>query len=125
MKDIILDTNFIISAVNYKIDIKEELNRICPFLFRICIIDKTILELKKLTETEKTRLDAILALKISQVFNILRTHGEKYVDELLIDFSKSKSVIVATNDKELKEKLSCPVIVIRNKKYFELKNSRI
>lgn len=122
MKDIILDTNFLISAIKFKIDIKGELTRICPFMFRICILDKILLELKKLTESEKTRLEALLALKFTSIYHLIRTQADKSVDESLIELSKYKSIIIATNDKELKEKLSSPVIVIRNKKYFELKN---
>ena len=122
MKDIILDTNFLISAVKFKIGIKEELTRICPFMFRICIIDKTLLELKKLTESEKTRLEALLALKFTSLYHLIRTQSEKPVDDILVELSGYKSIIIATNDKELKEKLLSPVIMIRNKKYFELKN---
>lgn len=122
MKDIILDTNFLISAVKFRIDIKGELTRICPFMFRICILDKILLELKKLTESEKTRLEALLSLKFTSLYHLIRTQSEKSVDDILVELSKYKSIIIATNDKELKEKLLSPVIVIRNKKYFELIN---
>ena len=121
MKDIILDTNFIISAIKYKIDIQEELSRIFPVLFRICVLDSVLIELKKLTKSPTTRLEAVLGLKITSPFYVIKTEN-KNVDYSLVELSKNKGVVVATNDKELKEKLSCPVIVIRNRKYFELIN---
>src|SRR3989344_3473855 len=108
MKDIILDTNFIISAVKYKIDIREELIRIFPILFRICVLDSVLFELKKLTESPTTRMEAVLGLKITSPFYVLKTKNN-FVDNTLIELSKNKDVIIATNDKELKERLNCSV----------------
>ena len=120
MKDVVIDTNFLILALKYRIDIKEELTRILPFMFRIDILDKSLLELKKLTESPKTQLEALLALKLSATFHLLRSLDGS-VDDNLVRLSENKQVIIATNDKELKERLKGKYIVIRNMKIFELK----
>ena len=56
MKKIILDTNFIVTALKFKIDLFSELRKALDFQYEIFILDKTIDELKKLKAT--------LALKI-------------------------------------------------------------
>ena len=51
-------------------------------------------------------------------------YNANYADEAILNYAKeNKNVIVATNDKELKEKLienNIPVMVVRQKKYFEV-----
>jgi len=121
MKDIFLDTNFLISAVKYKIDIKSELDRICDFLYRIVVLKGVLLELKSLEKNPKTKTDAKLAQKIALTFHIFDSPINKKVDDILINLSNLQGAIIATNDKELKQKLKGPKIVIRNKKYFEFK----
>lgn len=119
VKKIILDTNFLIYCVKYKILIEKELDRVIISNYKIYIIDKTLDELKKLTEDNKTKLQAKIALEICKSFSIIHTSKDKLVDSLIKDHIDSET-IVATNDKELKSSLKCPVIVVRKKQYLEL-----
>lgn len=124
MYKIILDTNFIITALKFRIDIFSEFQRICNFEYSINILDKSIDELEKLIKknkinkaTFKLTKDIIKFKKIK----IIKTKGNN-VDELLL---KQKNAVIATQDKILKNKLEkkkIPIIIIRQKNHLELKN---
>ncbi|MBI5871740.1 hypothetical protein HZB88_01500 [archaeon] len=120
MQDIILDTNAIIGAVINKIDIQRELNRICYFRFRICVLDKTIRELEKLINEGdfKQKKCASLALKFIKAagISILKTEGTGSADNEIARLG-AKAIIV-TQDKELKKKLKGRKIIIRQKGYL-------
>lgn len=118
-KKIILDTNFLIYCVKYKIQIEKELDRIIDSNYKIYIIDKTLDELKKLRENNKTKLQAKIALEICSNFKAIETNKDKLVDDLIKE-SIDNNTIVATNDKALKSSLKCQVIVVRSKSHLEL-----
>ena len=48
MKTIILDTNFLIYCVKYKIDFFSEIDRICNFNYKLSVLSSTIDELNSL-----------------------------------------------------------------------------
>jgi|TARA_Y100000310_G_scaffold335338_2_gene417125 hypothetical protein len=116
MKTILLDTDFLLQSLRWKIDLETELRRILDFSFTLCILDKTLEELEgkkdeQLAKTYITRLE------------ILPTKKDKPVDDLLFTYEPKEDLIVATQDKELKEKLkkrNIPLITIRNKSHLEL-----
>ncbi|MBI4919620.1 ribonuclease VapC [archaeon] len=114
-KKIYLDTNFLVYCVQNKISILDELNRICDFKYEICIIDKTIEELRKLKG--KYSQPGKIAELIVNKLNIQKIKSDKTVDEALIELSDEEK-IVATNDKELIKKLNCKVIIVKQKKYL-------
>jgi len=114
MKTIILDTNFLLIPYNYKIDIFSEIERICHFKYQLKIIDKTLDELKKL-KGEKFTLNLIKQKNIK----VIKTKTTNYVDNIL----KESKDIIATHDKLLiKQIKNKPLIILRQKKYLELKN---
>jgi rRNA-processing protein FCF1 len=113
MKTVILDTSFLLTALQNKIDIKEELTRILDHSFQLAIIDKTKDELKG----KKLENLAITFLKVFKVKTIPTTK-DKNVDNHILE--QPKDTIVATQDKKLKEKLKkrrMPIITIRQKRY--------
>ena len=114
MKKIILDTNFLIYCIQFKIDIVSEIDRVCFFPYKLAIIDKTLNELEKVKPKELNLIKIFV-----EKLEIIRTEETK-VDLALINLSKE--CIVATQDKELKRSLRGPVLVIRQKKYFQLLN---
>jgi rRNA-processing protein FCF1 len=115
MYTIVLDTNIILDALKFKIDLLEELKRICNFQYEIKILDKTLKELENKPNSK-------LAFKWLKEKNIKLINTEfGYVDDLLIQLSKE--YIIATNDKDLKRKLkNHPIITIRQKKYLIMQN---
>ncbi|MBI2667687.1 hypothetical protein HYX17_02855 [Candidatus Woesearchaeota archaeon] len=117
MRKIILDTDFLLTSLKFKVDVISEIDRICDFKYNIFIIDKTLDELKdkKLGK---------LALEIIKRFETIKTKKDKIADELILELN-DKNIIVATQDKEFKKKLKrekIPIITIRQKKYLILQN---
>lgn len=111
MQKIILDTNFLLYCLREKIDLFGELNRIVNVNYKIYILDKTLDELKN---KKQGKLAAEFAKKY---FEIIKTE-QGYVDDLLL----KQDAIIATMDKELREKLKKrgkQIIILRQKKYLK------
>ena len=114
---IVLDTNLILYSLKYKVDIFNELKRICNFKYEIKILDKTLDELKN-------KPNGTLALRFIKEKNIKLINSENgYVDELLLKLPRT--YIIATNDKALKTQVKLQnkaLITLRQKKYLILEN---
>lgn len=125
MKEVILDTNFLMAVSQFKVDIFSEIERISDFKYELCIIDKTVDELESIIENQKgkNKAAAKLALSIIKTKKLKKIKTpEGTVDDLIIKIS-NKDTIVATQDMELKRKLRekrVPMIVLRQKKYLIL-----
>ncbi len=112
MRKIILDTNFLIYCVKFKIDFFTEIERTCSFSYKLAVLDKTLDELEKVKPKELNLVKALI--KDLEIINTKETK----VDIALINLSKEN--IIATQDKELKKQLKGPVLVIRQEKYLQL-----
>ena len=107
MSKILLDTSFLITAAENKIDCYEELKG-----NELFILDKAIKELEKL---KKGKL-ALLILKKKKIKTI-KTNSKRSVDDLLVE---KKQYAVATQDIELKKRLKTrKIFTIRQKKYIK------
>jgi rRNA-processing protein FCF1 len=127
MKEVILDTNFLLTPIKFKVDIFGEIERIMDVPYQLCIIDKTIDELDNIIAKQKgkERDAAKLAKKILEKkgIHIIKTDKLKNVDQILLERAREKSFIVATQDMELKRRLKgrkIGLIILRNKKYLEI-----
>lgn len=123
MKRIILDTNFLLIPAQFKVDIFSEIRRIADFKYQLCVLDKTIDELKKIQKEQRGKHKAAAKLALALIKNKrikkLKTTSEKYVDDLLAQYSR-KDAIIATQDIGLKRRLKKPYIILRQKKYLAL-----
>ncbi|MGA2130094.1 MAG: hypothetical protein ABSG05_00560 [Candidatus Pacearchaeota archaeon] len=111
MKNIILDTSFIITAVAQKIDFFDEIQ---DKGLHIIVPEQTIKELKG--------LGAELALRIlnKNEFELLEMPG-KDADNAIISFArKNPTAIVATLDKGLQKKIRNSKMIIRGRKKLEI-----
>ena len=126
MKRIILDTNFLLIPYNFKVDIYEEIKRIVHDECLICIIDRTRYELDKILNTQKGKdkaaakfaLDLIDKKKPESIIT-----ENQHVDESILLLAEQEDCIVATQDKELKDKLKQlkrKIIVLRQKNHLEI-----
>ena len=119
MIKIIIDTNVLLAKNN--VDIFSELERICDFNYDICIIDKTIDEIKN-----KKNANLAMALINSKKISIIKTDKKKSVDDLILEAaSKDKSIIVVTQDIDLKRALKekgINIITIRQKNHLMFAN---
>lgn len=125
MKKIILDTNFLLIPLQFRLDIFSELNRICNFNYKLFVFEKTIDELRGIVEKQsmKHKKAAQFGLKLIKFKNIgILKSEQKDVDYDILN-SLSKDTIVATQDAELKRRLrskGAPIIILRQKKYLQL-----
>jgi len=120
---VLLDTNFFLDILHYKLDfsIFEEFEE----NVELFISSETLRELKSIAnkKTKEGRL-AIIASKLieSQKIKVVQSL-KKEVDEDLLALAKKEGFIVATNDKDLKEKLkkeNVRIAYLRNKKKIEV-----
>lgn len=122
MKKVILDTNMLLVPGSLGVDIGMELKRIMTTQYKVCVLQATIDELKKMAEgASKKAQNAKLGLKIAKTLSIIRKKG--YTDDLLVEEAKKKNTIIATQDQDLKKRLKTaekPHIVLRQKRYLML-----
>ena len=122
MKEAILDTNFILTCVKQKIDFFRDIPNMG---LNILIPTQVIEEIKRVansTKKLKFRDDAKLAQVILEKnkFTEIDIRG-KYVDRGLIKYAKDHPrLIVATLDKDIKNKVTNSKLVIRGKKKLEV-----
>jgi rRNA-processing protein FCF1 len=124
MEQVILDTNFILTAIRNKIDLFEELyfNG-----YKIIIPKQIINEIEKIkisVKKLKFRQEASLALTIieKQEFKNIDLKG-KNVDNAIINYAKENpGLIIATLDREIQNKLKKKnkIMIIKNKYNLEI-----
>jgi len=112
MKQIILDTSFILTCIKQKIDFFEELVEA-----QILIPEQVINEIKRLEN-----INSKLALKLLKKNKFKKINlGKAHVDKLIIRFAKENpKTIVATLDREIKNKTKNQKLIIRGKKKLEI-----
>ena len=125
MKKIILDTNFLMIPLEFRVDIFSEIDRICHFNYKLFVYGQSVSELKNIMQKQASahKKAAQFGLKLIKLKNIAMIDSEqKDVDTLILE-NLDKDTIVATQDialkKEVLEKGSC-VIILRKKKHLQL-----
>jgi rRNA-processing protein FCF1 len=113
MKQVLLDTNFILSCIKQKIDFFEYLELEG---YEILIPEKVSAELKKL----KKEFALNLLEKESKNFKKIFLTG-KTVDKSIVRYAKENpKLIIATLDREIQKKIRNKKMIIRNKKKLEI-----
>lgn len=122
MKHVLLDSNFIISCLRQKLDFFEQI----PLLgFEILIPKQVIKEIEKLSKTKSSAVlreesDLCLKLLSRSKFTLVKLKYNQ-VDKGIIGFAnENEDVIIATLDKELKNKIRNRKMIIRNRKKLEI-----
>ena len=132
-KKILLDTNFLLVPSQFGVDIFQEIERISDFNYKLYIVPATEKELLKIVETQKgaQKKAAELAILLLKAKNVLTVKTEKNkkrgdfqpVDDLIVEIASTQGFIVATQDKELKQRLlekGVRVITLIQRKYLKL-----
>lgn len=122
MKQVILDTNFILTCVKQKIDFFNEIETAG---MKILIPGQVIGELEGVVKSRKKlhfRDDAKLALKIlgKKTYKEVKLEGEDIDDGISKFAENNPKIAVATLDRELKKKLKNQKMVIKGKKRLEI-----
>ena len=122
MKKIILDTNFLTIPYQFNVDIFEEIDRIMEEDYELITLDKVLEELKRMKKG-KDAIAARIGLELIEKKNIkVINTDEKKVDNAIVKLA-NKDMIVATNDRVLREKLknkNVKVLYLRSKKHLEM-----
>ena len=120
MRQIILDTNFLIYCAENKIDYSHEIMMLMNEGYELVVPSSVVQELEEIYKNGEKLSDrsaAFLALKILKAndVKVLVSRG-KYADEAIIDQVRMGS-IVATLDLDLRKKLkNSRIIVIQGKR---------
>lgn len=122
MKQIILDTSFILTCVKQKVDFFEYLEMQG---FQILIPKEVIGEIEKIVGSKKKlkfRDATELALKILKNHSFKKVDlNSRNVDNGIVKFAKeNQDIVVGTLDSEIKKKIKNPKLVIREKKRLEI-----
>jgi uncharacterized protein len=124
MKRIILDTNFLMIPFQFKVDIFSEIERVVEDEFEICVLDKSMDELKKLQGPSADGRAAKAAIAIVAKNKLTIVHSPtSYVDAAIVEMAEPGKTIVATQDQKLKMQLkykNVPIITMRAKKHLIL-----
>ena len=119
-RKILLDTNFLVAPFQLNVSIFEELEEMYPYN-QIYTLDDALQEAKSIESGKYGKL--VEKLIEVQDIEVLETQGEGSVDDLLVDISNE--FIIATNDKELKQRLTeegKEVVFIRSKSHLQAIN---
>lgn len=123
MKQVLLDTNFIMTCAKQKIDFFEQI----PLMgLEILIPEQVVHELKLLSKSRDSayiREDADLALKLlnRNKFTSIKLRRNNDVDKGIIELAGTdKELIIATLDKELKSKIKNSKMIIKGKKTISI-----
>lgn len=118
MKQVLLDTNFIMSCARQKIDFFEQI----PLMGMEILIPKQVFdELKKLSKSRESafiRENADLALKLlnRNKFTLMKLRRNN-VDKGIIELAEeNKDLVIATLDKDLKAQIKNQKMIIKGKK---------
>ncbi len=125
MYTVIPDTNFWIYCIQWRIDIVREVERICPYGTKILLLTTVQTELEKLSKEKKVGKFAKIALALAKSFPKEETKNDTPADNVLVEKSKGKEIIIATQDRLLKSQLKCPIMGIKQKKYLFIINQNL
>ena len=121
---IILDTNFLFVTFQFNIDLISQIQSLIGATFSLYIYEGTIEELKSVErkgDKNKRYLPLIVSMLKRYNFKII-TSGQTYIDNQILE-NLNKKVIIATNDKELRQaiqKQGYSVLYLRQKSYLEM-----
>lgn len=128
---VILDTNFLTVPAQFGVDVFSEAERVLERSIEFILLDSVLDEIKeKLERAGKTESRMFkVALDLTErckVVEINHSMKESPVDDQLLEYAVSVSGVLATNDRELRERAAergVPVLILRGKKHLELKGS--
>ena len=122
MQNIFVDTNAWMSLGQHHVPLFQEIERLFGSSAKIFVLSGTISELQKIVDSArgKDKLAAKLALQIIEKKVIEKelsvSEKEGYVDDLLVEESKRKNLVI-TADFVLQKRLKRPYIIIKKNKF--------
>ncbi len=119
---ILLDTNFLIDSVRFKINLDDISGLVGSY--KLATISTVIDELKRISNYKfKDNTYAKLALKLIEENKMELIESDRRPDEAFLMLAKKESFIVATNDAQLRKKLNASgvkTIYLKSKKHLAI-----
>lgn len=128
MLRIVLDTNFLMIPIQFKVDVFAEIKRLLNEPYELCIYQGTIDELtdlakgnSKIAATAKLALTLIKQKNLKSLPNSYTQEGF-YIDKIILE-NITDNDIVCTQDKELKRQLrqkskKIRILTLKSKKHI-------
>ena len=128
---VVLDTNILTVPAQFSVDIFTESERVVERRIEFVVLKSVIQELEKKLEdavrTEKFKFRIALDfVERCTIIGLDEVTSAKPVDDQVLEYAQSVNGVVATNDKELREKSlkqGIPVLFMRGKKRLELQGT--
>ena len=128
---VILDTNFLTVPAQFGVDVFSEAERVLErsveFILLESVIDEIRAKLERAGKTESRMFKVALDLtERCRVVEIDQSMKDFLVDDQLLEYAVSVRGVLATNDRELRERAAergVPVLMLRGRKHLELKGS--
>lgn len=108
MREVVMDTNFLLLPFQFKIDIFTELDFLIDEPYELVISSKVVAELEGLSKKiGKTGAGARFALRLLEVNSkkIKIIDSDVFVDNWIKEYTSGKRTIICTNDGPLKRAL--------------------
>jgi len=122
MRIIVLDTNFLIDVIRFKIDL-DELDRLFLTPFELFTLDSVIRELEEISKTRsKESKYAKVALELLKIKKIKILKVKETADKAILSLA-NEDTVVATNDIKLRKKLKASgikTIYLKSKKQLDI-----
>ena len=121
---IIFDTNFLFMTFEFKIDLISQIQRLLSSNNNFYIYEGTISELESVERKgDKNKKFLPLIVKMLHLYNFkIIKSNQRYVDDQILE-NLDKKIIIATNDKVLKQtiqKKGFKIMYSRQKSYLEI-----
>jgi rRNA-processing protein FCF1 len=125
---VLADSNFLMAAIQFRVDIIHELERLLGGRTELVLISPVEEELKAIASGHQSKrsieasraLDFALGIPVEAVPRLLR----ESVDDVIVRVSKERGWAVATNDRRLRKRLgelAVPTIYLRQRTHLEAK----
>ena len=127
---VVLDTNFLMLIPTFRGDIFKKLDEVLGRKTEKIVLSPIFDELKNISlgRDLKAKKQANIVLKLLGEYNLklvdVKYNPLKTVDELIVETAKTWNCLVATNDKELKRKLTAlgvPIVYPRQRSRLEVR----
>lgn len=130
---VIVDTNFLTVPAQFGVDVFSEAERVLERGIEFVLLDSVVNEIKsKLERANRTEARILrVALDLGRRCKIVSVDMSMKgipVDDQLLEYSKSVDGVLATNDRELRERAisqGIPVLLLKSKKHLGLEGSVI
>jgi len=130
---VIVDTNFLTVPAQFGVDIFSEAERVLERGVEFVLLDSVLDEIKsKLERANRTEARILrVALDLGRRCTLVSVNlsmKEIPVDDQLLEHTKSVGGVLATNDRELRERAisqGIPVLLLKGRKYLGLEGTVI